>query len=160
MGIRHGDGTQLGVRIRLNHVISNRRGDYSTVVIEDAASGLQIIEVELTPKQLYDMIANRGSGMEAVPAVMPTRGAMDWFGQQSWHFSRRLGWDWKADDPNVKAWAAKLRDDLGLHHSGVTAHNDGARASWDVYSNSITGETYAQYLAIIESAELPPKSRR
>lgn len=159
MGIRHG-GTQLDVRIRLNHVISNQRGDYSTVVIEDAASGLQIIEVELTPKQLYDMIANRGSGMEGVPAVMPTQEAMTWFGQQSWHFSRKLGWEWKADDPAVKAWAARLREELGLHTSSVTDHNDGSRASWTVYSNSITGDSYAQYAAMIEAADLPPKSRR
>lgn len=159
MGIKR-ERNELGVHVRLNHVVSNQRGDYSTITVEDEASGLQILEIELTPKQLYDMIANRGSGREAVPAVMPVQSALPWIGQKAWHFSRRLGWEYKADDPAVKAWAAELRDRIGLHSSSVNAHNYGAAASWDVYSNSITEDTAKLYREIIETADLPPKSSR
>lgn len=159
MGITE-ERNQLGVHVRLNHVISSHRGDYSTITIEDEASGLQVIEVELTPKQVYDIIANRGSGFNGVPAVMPSARALPWLGQKGWYFSRKLGWGYKADDPTVRQWVDELRERLGLHTSGVTSHNDGAGARWAVYSNSITDDTARLYQETIDATDLPPKSNR
>lgn len=163
MGLRH-DGPserpELNVTVRLNHITVGMGEDYSTLVVTDNASSCQVLSVKLTPKQLYDMLANRDTGFDGVPADWISPRVYPWIGQKAWYFKRTLGRAWNEDDPAVLQWAEDVRQAVGLHTADVRAYNYGTGVNWSVHSNSVTEDTAALYQQAIDSTDLPPESKR
>jgi hypothetical protein len=160
----HGEAMQkLNVRISLGHVTSNREPEhYSVLEVVDASSRRTIVQVELTPEQVYNLMISRQIEVDGVPALVADAAEAVNLGKEINTFARTFQHtsaiirNWPDGDPakspELIEFAEQLQAKTWCHAYRWSGRNNGVNLTLWRYENGLTDTSKAAI-----HAATPPK---
>lgn len=157
---------ELDVDVRLNYTTSNREPHhYAELRVTDKASGETVLRAQLSPEDLYAVLAGRGTYTRDVQAWLPTPDQFAHLGKECHTFTRLFQVDYSTKDdmrtstardvPEWLEWGEEVRTRFGFHSSSWTDQNNGKRVTFHYYANELDPTVLGALQADVDRTPAP-----